>query len=84
MSGTADTDGAILLSWLRLLGWQTATLRDGELFVGVAEHTAAEGATMRISASAPDEATLALKLFGAAMRLLERSRTAGQRGAAAA
>jgi len=83
-SGTLETDGTILLSWLRLLGWQTATARDGELFRGVAEHTPREGATMRISASAPDEATLALQLFQAAMLLLERARTPGQHGAAAA
>jgi len=82
MSGTAETDGAILLSWLRLLGWQTAVYRDGELFVGISEHTTAAGATIRVTGSARAEAELSLQLFEAAVRLLER-RTSVQRPAAA-
>jgi hypothetical protein len=82
MSGTAETDGSILLSWLRLLGWQTAVYRDGGLFVGISEHTTPEGATIRVSGSARGEGELSLQLFEAAVRLLELPRT-GARSAAA-
>ena len=73
MTATVETDGTILLMWLRLLGWQTATGRDGDLYVGVASHIADSGAPFRVGGCGGSEAEVALQLFEGAMRALERS-----------
>ena len=84
MAATTKTDGSTLLLWLRLLGWQVATDRDGDFAVGVASHRQADGSTLRVGGCARTDGELALQLFEAAMRALERLRhNDGQRLAAA-
>ncbi len=82
MSATIETDGTVLLAWLRLLGWHTTMNRDGEQVVGVATHVAADGESLRVAGCARSDGDLALQLFEAAMGSLERPRSLARRLAA--
>jgi hypothetical protein len=67
MATPARTDGEILHLWLRLLGWQVETGRDGDYAVGVGTHFQADGGTLRVGGCAPSDCELALQLFEQAM-----------------
>jgi hypothetical protein len=68
MATPARMDGEILHLWLRLLGWQVETGRDGDYSVGVGTHFQADGSTLRAGGSALSDGELALQLFEQAMR----------------
>jgi len=69
---TSGQDGkSILLMWLNLLGWQVEVKRAGNKLVGVARHCAADGSRFRVAGSAPTREELTLRLFEAAMKLIE-------------
>ncbi len=72
MAAPAQTNGEFLHQWLRLLGWQVETGRDGDNTVGVGTHVRADGSTLRIGGCARREADLALQLFEQAMQTYER------------
>ena len=72
MATPARMNGEILHLWLRLLGWQVETGRDGEYAVGVATHFRADGDTLRVGGCARSEGELALQLFEQAMLTFER------------
>ena len=72
MATQARTDGEILHLWLRLLGWQVDTDRDGDYTVGVRTHFQADGNILRIVGCARSEGELALQLFGQAMLTIAR------------
>lgn len=78
MARPAASNGETLHRWLRLLGWQIETDRDGEYIVGVATHFAADDSTLRVAGCARDDAELALQMFEQAMlasaRVSERVR----------
>lgn len=83
MAAPARTDGALLLLWLRLLGWEVETAHDGRLLVGVASHLHDDGRTLRVGGCAPTEGELALQLFEHALRALEHARHRDRQPAAA-
>ena len=62
---------SVLLLWLNLLGWQVDVDSDGSDLVGVARHCAADGSSFRIAARASTREELALKLFEAALKIVE-------------
>jgi hypothetical protein len=68
MATPADMRGEILHLWLRLLGWQIETGRDGDYTVGVGTHVQADGNTLRVGGCARSDGELALQLFEQAMR----------------
>lgn len=68
MATPARMDGEILHLWLRLLGWQVETGRDGDYSVGVGTHFQADGSTLRVGGCALSDGELALQLFEQAMR----------------
>lgn len=70
MAAPAQTDGAILHLWLRLLGWQVTSGRDGDFAVGVATHIQDDGSTLRVGGCARTDSELALQLFEQAMQRL--------------
>lgn len=72
MATTARKDGEILHLWLRLLGWEIETSRDGNHVVGVGTHVQANGNTVRIGGCARSDGELALQLFEQAMLMLAR------------
>ena len=72
MTTPARTDGEILHLWLRLLGWQVETDRDGDYIVGVGTHVQADGSALRVAGCARTEGELGLQLFGQAMLTLDR------------
>jgi hypothetical protein len=63
MATPARMDGEILHLWLRLLGWQVETDRDGDYTVGVGTHCQGDGTTLRIGACARGDGELAFQLF---------------------
>jgi hypothetical protein len=67
MATPARMNGEILNLWLRLLGWQVETDRDGEYAVGVGTHFREDGSTVRVGGCARSEGELALQLFEQAM-----------------
>ena len=67
MATPARTNGEMLNLWLRLLGWQIETGRDGDYTVGVGTHVQADGSTLRIGGCARNSGELALQLFEQAM-----------------
>jgi len=73
LSGSQDGQ-SILLQWLTLLGWQVDATRDRDRFVGVARHTAADGSSARVKASAATRDELAFRLFDAVMKIVEARR----------
>jgi hypothetical protein len=83
MAVPARTDGAMLLLWLRLLGWEVETGHDGRFAVGVASHLHEDGRILRVGGCAPTEGELALQLFEHALRALEHTRQHDQQPAAA-
>ena len=83
MAVPARTDGAMLLLWLRLLGWEVETGHDGRFAVGVASHLHDDGRILRVGGCAPTEGELALQLFEHALRALEHSRQRDRQPAAA-
>ena len=72
MATPARMDGEILHLWLRLLGWQVETGRDGEYTVGVGTRVEADGSTLRVGGCARNDSELALQLFEQAMLTFER------------
>jgi hypothetical protein len=72
MTTPARMDGEILHVWLRLLGWQVETGRDGDYAVGVATHFQADGTTLRVGGCARNDGELALQLFEQAMLTYSR------------
>ena len=72
MATPARTDGEILHLWLRLLGWQVETDRDGDYIVGVGTHVQADGNRLRVAGCARSEGELALQLFSQAMLTFEQ------------
>jgi hypothetical protein len=70
MATPAGMKGEILHLWLRLLGWQIETGRDGDYTVGVGTHVRADGSTLRVGGCARSDGELALQLFEQAMRTL--------------
>jgi hypothetical protein len=72
MAAPAPTNGEILRLWLRLLGWEVETDRDGDYTVGVGTHVRADGSTQRVGGCARSDGELALQLFEQAMLTYER------------
>ncbi len=72
MATPAQNDGEILHLWLRLLGWQIETGRDGGYTIGVGTHFQADGGTLRVGGCARSRGDLALQLFEQAMLAYER------------
>jgi hypothetical protein len=83
MATPAQTDGALLLLWLRLLGWEVETAHDGRLAVGIASHLHDDGRTLRVGGCAPSDGELALQLFEHALRALDHTRHREQQPTAA-
>jgi len=73
MATLAETNGEILLLWLRLLGWQIESGRDGDYIVGVGTRFGGDGSTLRVGGCARSEGELALQLFEQAMLAYERA-----------
>jgi hypothetical protein len=71
----ASSNGEILHLWLRLLGWQIETARDGDFTVGVGTRFQANGSAVRVASCARTEADLALQLFEQAMQTFESRHT---------
>ncbi|HKN62721.1 MAG TPA: hypothetical protein VJV76_00155 [Gaiellaceae bacterium] len=84
MAAPAGMTGEMLQLWLRLLGWQVETGRDGEYTVGVGTHFQRDGSTIRIGGCARSDSELALQLFEQAMLTFERVHEKAQRQLAAA
>jgi hypothetical protein len=72
MATPVQTNGETLHLWLRLLGWQIETGRDGDYSVGVGTRFQADGSTLRIGGCAGSDGELALQLFEQAMLTFER------------
>lgn len=64
--------GEMLHLWLRLLGWQIETGRDGDYTVGVGTHLQPDGSILRVGGCARGDADLALQLFEQAMQTYTR------------
>lgn len=73
MATPARMNGEILELWLRLLGWEIETGRDGDYAVGLATHFQADGSTLRIGGCGRNDGELALQLFEQAMQTYERT-----------
>ena len=84
MATPARMDGEILHLWLRLLGWQVETGRDGDYAVGVGTQVRADGSTLRVGGCARSDGELALQLFEQAMLSFSRVRDKAQHQLAAA
>ena len=84
MATPARMDGETLHLWLRLLGWQVETGRDGDHVVGVGTHFQADGTMVRVGGCARSHGELALELFEQAMLTLARVREKAQPQLAAA
>ncbi|HJU36831.1 MAG TPA: hypothetical protein VJ716_05380 [Gaiellaceae bacterium] len=84
MGAPARMNGELLQLWLRLLGWQVETGRDGEFAVGVGTHLLTDGTTLRVGGCARTEGELALQLFEQAMQAFERTYDRAQRQLTAA
>jgi hypothetical protein len=84
MATPARMNGEILHLWLRLLGWQVTTDRDGEYTVGVGTHVQADGSTLRVGGCARSDGELSLQLFEQAMLTYERVFDKAQQQLAAA
>jgi hypothetical protein len=65
-------EGELLHLWLRLLGWQVETERDGDLVVGLGTHVRDDGSTLRVGGCARSDGELALQLFEQAIETYER------------
>jgi hypothetical protein len=72
MATPTQRNGEILHLWLRLLGWQIETDRDGGYSVGVGTRFQADGSALRVSGCARSDGELALQLFEQAMLTFER------------
>ena len=84
MATPARMNGEILHLWLRLLGWQVETGRDGDYTVGVGTRFQADGSTLRVGGCARSDGELALRLFEQAMQTFERVHDKAQHQLAAA
>lgn len=84
MATPARMNGEILHLWLRLLGWQVETGRDGDYTVGVGTHVRADGSTLRVGGCAHSDGELALQLFEQAMSTFTRVHGKAQRQLTAA
>ena len=84
MATPARMNGEILHLWLRLLGWQVETGRDGDYAVGVGTHFQDDGSTLRVGGCARSDGELAFQLFEQAMLTYERVYHKAQRQFAAA
>jgi hypothetical protein len=72
MATPAQMNGELLELWLRLLGWQIETDRDGDFTVGVGTHVRADGSTLQVGGCARSDGELSLQLFEQAMLTFER------------
>jgi hypothetical protein len=61
MATPARIPGEILHLWLRLLGWQIETGRDGDYTVGVGTHLRTDGSTLRVELAAAPAPTAILR-----------------------
>lgn len=84
MAAPTHTDGATLRLWLRLLGWQVTTDREGNVAFGIATHLQADGSTLRVGGCARTDGELSLQLFEQAMRTLAHNHDQNQPQLAAA
>ena len=64
----AEREGAVLLGWLRLLGWSVMIESDGGRWVGFARRPGSTGEELCIGGSASSERELVSKLFHRAVR----------------
>ena len=67
----AEREGAVLLGWLRLLGWTVAIESDDGRWVGLARRPGTAGEELCIGGSAGSERELVSKLFNRAVRRVE-------------
>jgi hypothetical protein len=72
MATPEQRNGEILHLWLRLLGWQIETGRDGDCTVGLGTHFQADGSILRVGGCARSEGELALQLFEQAISTFSR------------
>jgi hypothetical protein len=70
-----ESDGILLLNWLRLLGWVVAVRPGAEAWVGVAQHEDAIAGRLRVEATAATHGELAWLLFSGALRRLDDDST---------
>jgi len=71
-----ETDGTLLLSWLRLLGWVVSVREDyGAPWVGVAQRDDPVRGPLRVEAEAASRGELAWLLFDGALNRLDRVTT---------
>jgi hypothetical protein len=60
---TSEHDGAVLLNWLRLLGWRVDIERDGDEWIGRARHVAPTGEDLYVGGCAESQRELVSELF---------------------
>jgi hypothetical protein len=73
---TAETDGSLLLNWLRVLGWTVEVDGEGSRWAGLATNVDSSGGEVRIDGFAASRGALAWELFSGVIRELEnRDRT---------
>jgi hypothetical protein len=60
---TTKQDGAVLLNWLRLLGWRVDIDRDGDEWIGRARHIAPTGEELFVGGCAESQRELVSELF---------------------
>jgi hypothetical protein len=75
MDEMVESDGKLLVSWLRLLGWVVVVEEREGRWIALARHERAAGEALEVRATAPTHAELAWNLFERALRTLERRRT---------
>jgi hypothetical protein len=63
LTETSEQDGAVLLNWLRLLGWRVGIERDGDEWIGRARHIAATGEELFVGGCAESQRELVSELF---------------------
>jgi hypothetical protein len=64
----AEREGAVLLGWLRLLGWTVVMDRDGGQWIGLAKRPDRGGEDLYVSGSAASERELVSMLFSRAIQ----------------
>jgi len=74
--GMPESDGSLLITWLRLLGWVVSVRPDeGHGWVGVARHEDGAGGSLQLEASAAARGEVAWQLFSGALGSLDRGST---------
>jgi hypothetical protein len=64
---TAERDGALLVGWLRLLGWRIDIEREGDEWTGVARRFDGYGEEHVVAAVAQSHGDLVSELFNSAL-----------------